>query len=345
MLARAFILAAGLGTRLRPLSLHRPKPLVPICGVTPLEQALALCKARGLASVVVNAHHLAAQIQVACERAEGLRIHVQVERPEILGTGGGLRFARDRLDRRFAVLNADVLCDAPLEALLADCDLEDVLASMLLRRDVAAERYGIVAADARGRVVRLSAVARLEGAEPVHADTHFTGIHALRREALDRVPETGFACIVRSAYATLVPEGRVRARVHAGSWVDLGDPAACLDANLAALAGRLALPLDPWERVGVGLRRVDGEPHPVGDPGRCDLHPGVRLGAPCWVGPGAAVGADAELGPGTVIGAGARVGAGARLVRSVVWDGCSVPPGAQLDRAIVHDGGVLVLPG
>jgi len=340
--ASAFVLAAGFGTRLRPLSLARPKPLVPVCGVTVLEQALALCARHRLGEVVVNAHHLAEQVAAFCEAFQGLAIRVQCERPAILGTGGGLQAAREGLAERFAVVNGDTLCDGDLTALLADCAEPGVEASMLLFRSDEAARHGVVALDREGRVVRLTSLARLAGATPVAADTFFTGVHALRRTALERVPREGFACVVRSAYATLVPEGRVRGRVHPGSWLDIGDPASYLGACLAALGGDLPLPVDPWSRVGWGLRLAGGEARAVGDAGTCDLHPTAALRAPCWIGPGATVEAGAVVGPGAVVGQGASVGRGARVLGTVVWDGCAVDAGAALAGAVVHDAGVLL---
>ena len=337
MAAGAFVLAAGFGTRMRPLTQHRPKPLMPVCGVTVLEQSLALCRRHGIAEVVVNAHHLAPQIEAFCEAFAGMRLHVQVERPEILGTGGGLKAAEGRLAERFAVVNGDVLCDGDLGALLADCALPGVEASLLLRRAPDAARHGVVALDGAGRVARLTSLARLEGVLPVAEDTHFTGIHALRSSALVHVPAATFACIVRTAYVQLVPRGGVRGRLHPGTWLDVGEPRAYLDACRAALDGVLPLPLDPWQRVGWGLRGEAG----VGDRAACDLHPSARFVGPCWVGRGAVVEEGAVVGPHAVVGQGARVGRGARLAGSVVWDGCAVEPGVALAGAVVHDGGVL----
>jgi len=339
--AQAFILAAGLGTRMRPLTLHRPKPLVPVCGVTVLEQALALCLQHGLRSVIVNAHHLAEQVVDFCARIVDLDIHVQVERPEILGTGGGLRLAMPRLADPFAVVNGDVLCDGDLSRLLQLCRAPGMQASMLLRRAEDAGLHGIVALDEQGRVVQLTSLARMQGGQPVSRDTHFTGIHALRRAALQRVPAQGFACIVRSAYQDLVPVGQVAGLVHPGTWLDVGNPRAYLDASAAVLDGLIQLPLDPWSRVGLGLRRVGGELRREGQEQLCDLHPQARLVAPCWVGRGATIEAGAVLGPHAVVGAGCRVGAGARLESCELWDGCELPPGTRLQRAVVYDGGIL----
>ncbi len=337
MAARAFVLAAGLGTRLRPLTAFRPKPLLPVCGVTPLEQALALCARHGIHDVVVNAHHLAGQIEAFAERQASVRVRVRVERPRILGTGGGLRAAQTALDDPFAVVNGDVLCDADLGALLALAAEDGVDAVLLLRRSPDAARLGVVAADARGVVARLADVARIEGAT-VPEDTHFTGIHALRRSVLRLVPP-GEACIVRTAYRALVPMGRIRALLHPGAWVDIGSPAAYLEASLDVLAGRLPLPVDP-RPLAAAWAGTDGT---AGGDGTCDVSPDAVLRPPFWIGRGARVDAGAVVGPWAVVGGGGRVHAGTRLVRSVAWDGVDVPAGAVLERAVVHDGGVLVV--
>ena len=311
---------------------------MPVCGVTVLEQALVLCRQHGIRSAVVNAHYLPDAIQRFCGGYRAMDVHVQVEAPDILGTGGGLQAARERLGDPFAVVNGDVLCDGDLGALLSGCEQPDIEACMLLRRADDAGQHGIVAVDGRGLVARLTSLARMEGVEPVAQDTHFTGIHALRLSALDRVPAEGFACIVRSAYIELIPAGRVAGRVHPGTWLDVGNPAAYLDANAAVLDGTVDLPLDPWVRAAWGCR-ADGEP--VGSRTRCDVHPSVRMDAPSWVGPGAAIDADVVLGPHVVVGQRARIGRGARLERTVVWDGCEVPAGVELRNCVVHDGGVL----
>jgi mannose-1-phosphate guanylyltransferase len=281
MRASAFVLAAGFGTRLRPLTEHRPKPLVPVCGVTVLEQALGLCAQHGIDSAVVNAHHLAPAIERWCERYEGIRVRVQVEAPEILGTGGGLQLARPLLADPFAVVNGDVLCDGDLSALLEACRSPDCSAAMLLRRADDAAVHGIVAIDPAGRVV------------------------------------------------------------HPGTWLDVGNPSAYLDANRAVMDGTVRLPLDPWERAAHGLREVGGGLCLVGSSSGCDLAASSRLDGPCWIGEGAVIERDAWIGPHTVVGPGARVGVGARLADCVVWDGCTVPAGARLEGCVVHDGGVL----
>lgn len=291
----AFLLAAGLGTRLRPLTLVRPKPLLPVCGVPMLDHALAQVRAHGHRSVMVNAHHLWQQVASWAVRNE---VEVQVELPAILGTGGGLRAAMDRLDPRgVVVVNADVLSDVDLSALYAAMPAEG--GALALRAMDPGAKITAVEADERGMVRRIQGL--VEGV-PTVPGTHFTGVYALTGAALARVPDPrvhGESCIKLSLYGRLAEEGRLGSIVHRGAWVDIGEPAAYLDANLDALDGRLRLPIDPWTR---GARGPGGS----------------------WVGENAQVQGIVNR---SIIGAGAVIPPDAELQDCVVWDGLQVPPG------------------
>lgn len=326
----AFVLAAGLGTRLRPLTGYHPKPLVPVCGVPLLAYSLALCARHGLREVVVNAHWLADQIEAWSGEREGVRVTVSTELPDVLGTGGGLKRVEAELAPTFVVLNGDVLHDVDLGALLRAVPPGG--AAMALRRDPEnAPKYGIVAADAEHTVVELTTVARAEAEGAVDRATHFTGIHAMSRTALGQIPD-GFACVIRTAYRAMVPDRRVGAIRYDGVWLDAGDPEQYLDANLEVLSGRVALALDPFVRAAyarTGDRRVTGDPAVID---------GVTVEGPVWIGPGARLGRGAVL-DGVVVGAGASVAAGAVLRQTVIWDGQAAD--GQLSRAIVFPGGVL----
>jgi NDP-sugar pyrophosphorylase family protein len=313
----AFVLAAGFGTRLRPLTELRPKPLVPVCGVPLIDYSLALCAKHGLTDVVVNAHWLADQVEALAGRREGVNVTVVTELPEILGTGGGLKAVRTQLAERFVVLNGDVLHEVDLAALLAAVPVGG--GALALRHDPEqAPVYGIVAMDATDTIVELRHYASAQPDGDVERTTHFTGIHGVHQGALDRVPD-GFACIVRTAYTELVPQRGVRGTRYVGPWLDTGDPRTYLDTNLAVLRGELQTTLDPWPRA-AHARRADGREHGVS---------GARLVGPAWVGPGAKV--DGAVLDEVVVGHGATIAAGACLTRCVVWDGVSVPAGDYSD--------------
>jgi len=321
---------------MRPLTDRRPKPLVPLCGVPLLDQSVALLKAHGHHSAVVNAHYLSDAI-VEWAGSQDMDLHVSIEEPAILGTGGGLVAARDYLDDQFVVVNGDVACDVDLGALSGALS-GDVAACMALRPQRAGERYGIVAFDGAGFVVDLVGLANNPAQGEVERGCHFSGIHALTQEALDRVPPDTEACIVRTAYTELVSARRVASSVHHGLWLDLGNPARYFAANMAALSGAISLPLDPFTQAAWAIR-ADGTVVEGGwAPGA-----GVNVKGPVWVGEDVEIGAGSQIGPEVVLGRGARIGAQARLERCVVFDGADIEDGAVLQDVIVHDEGVLEL--
>ncbi|NCG17617.1 MAG: NTP transferase domain-containing protein [Rhodobacterales bacterium] len=311
----AFILAAGFGTRLRPLTQRVPKPLVPVCGVPLLSWSLALCAQHGLNRVVVNGHWLADELAPWAGEHEGVHVTLSIETPDILGTGGGLKKVAHLLADKFVVLNGDVLHRIDLTALLGA--IPDGGGAMALRRDPEnAPKYGIVAADETGTVVQLTSLAVATAEGSVARDTHFTGIHALDRQALDRVPD-GFACIVRTAYVQLVAERSVGATLATGPWLDCGDPVAYLETNLAVLRGEVRGAINPFERAAYGRTAAGVE---FGDP---QLVRDVDVKGAVWIGTGAQIAPGVVLHD-TVIGAGAIVGPSARLTECVVWDNATL---------------------
>ena len=324
----AFLLAAGFGTRLRPLTERRPKPLVPVCGVAMLDYVVAHCGRYGFDRVIVNAHYLPESVQSWAESQQsGVEVHVSVELPEILGTGGGLKRVSSLLADSVVVLNGDVLCDVNLQHIQEA--IPEGGAVMVLRPDArdAEEKYGIVATDSEHRVVDLKKMAVTEPVGATRWDSHFTGIHGLQRTVLDRVPE-GFGCIVRTAYLELVPERNLVAIWHDGIWLDVGDPQAYLETNLAVLRGAVTLDLDPMERAAWWTRSGDG---------RTDWGPNVFGSA--WVGEGVRCSDDVVLRD-VVLGAYSQVSPGTELEECVVWDGARVPEG-KWKGCIFYDNEVL----
>jgi len=307
---RAMILAAGYGTRLGTLSDERPKVLLPMCDVPLIHYPLALCRAAGIAEAVVNLHHKGELIErdLGDGRAVGLAIRYSRE-PVILGTGGGVLKAAPLLGpETFVVLNGKVVLDLDLKAAIAWHRARGALATMVVRPDPEAERWGAIDVAEDGRIRGLLG----RGAHM------FTGIHVIEPELLARIPP-GEQCIIRTAYLSALKDGApLYAYVAAGTFGEHSTPARYLEGNLALLAGApLAYPPGP-------LRGVDP---------RAVIAPDAQLVGPLRIGPGAHIGAGAVVGPGVVVGHDATVAPGTRLVRSVVWDGAAVE--GDLERAIV----------
>lgn len=229
---KAFILAAGVGSRLKPLTDETPKALIPVGGVPLLERVLLRLKAAGARSFVVNAHHHAQKTADFCaelSRRHGVPVAVSREDDLLLDTGGGLKKAAALLRGRdpFFIHNADVVTDVDLKALMSEHRESGALATLSTRaRDV--DRAFLF--DARGRLAghddRASGrTTWAKGAVPGAVRLGFDGIHAVSPELLDRLTETGAFSIVK-AYLRLAAAGaEVRAfRADRWTWHDAGTP-------------------------------------------------------------------------------------------------------------------------
>jgi mannose-1-phosphate guanylyltransferase len=307
---RAMILAAGLGTRLGTISDERPKVLLPMCDRPLIRYAAALVHAAGIREVVVNLHHKGELVAAELGDGTAAGVHVAYSRePVILGTGGGLKHAAPLLgDEAFVVVNGKVVIDLDLAAVIAAHRASGALATMVVRPDPEATRWGAIAVGDDGRVRGI-----------LGPGGHmFTGVHLLEPELLARVPD-GEQCIIRTAYQGALRDGApVHAFVQTGYFAEHSTPARYLEGNVALLRGA----------------HVAAVPGPLtGVDAAAAVAAGAQLRAPVRIGPRARIGRGAIVGPAVVVGHDAEVAAGATLRECVVWDGARAE--GTLTRAIV----------
>lgn len=241
---RAMILAAGLGTRLRPLTDRTPKSLLPIAGRPILVWNLLLLKRHGITDVIINLHHLGEQIVQAL--GDGSRLGLRVaysHEPEIQGTGGGIRQAAPFLrDGPFLVLNGDTLSQCDLTGLIAAHRAGKALATLALREDPAAATWGPVTVDAGSRILQINGKPPLAPqAKPLPAPCMFAGIHVMEPDILDAIlPGPGS---IIDVYHALLGNGQVlRGCRMNGYWSDIGTRERYEQAERDAAEGRLAIP-------------------------------------------------------------------------------------------------------
>jgi NDP-sugar pyrophosphorylase family protein len=318
---RAMILAAGLGTRLRPLTEQIPKPLLPVANRPLLEYTLALLAGAGVREAVVNAHHLPDQLEEGLRALDssGIAVHVSRER-RILGTAGGLKKAEAFLSSEtFLLLNGDFLVDIDLKRVLDFHRQQGATATMVLMPD---ETSGVLGVDPDGAIRRFIAP-RAAGEPRERLSCGFTGIHVLEPEIFRLIPAGKPWEINRQVYPELIARGRrICGFVHRGYWREAGNPAGYLAANREVVGGRGGAIVP---RPGAGAPTLDG----------------AACSPPMLAGRGVRVGAGVEIGPETVVGPEARIGDGARIRRSVILEGTDVPAGADLDGEILFPGGRL----
>jgi mannose-1-phosphate guanylyltransferase len=336
---KAMVLCAGFGTRLRPLTDKVPKPLVPLCGVPLLRYNFALLQNAGFNEIVINTHHLGAEMekgarQIATEL--GLGLQVSREEKHILGTGGGVKRAQAMLgNETFLVMNGDMIFDLDLPSAIEAHRKAQATATMVLAPYPRGATYGAVEVDKEFNVRRIAG--RGAPVAPGLTRMHFTGVHVLEPAMLSRLPPEGESDINRTAYVRLIHDGaKVHGFLQRGYWGDLGASRSLLKAHLDVLEGRV-----PLERF-----------RPGADPlaSAVEVSPGVRvhpsaqidaqavLSGPLLVLQDARIAAGARIGPDVVLGARVRVDAGAQLERAVVWDGTHIGPGERVVDQIAAPG-------
>lgn len=315
---RALVLAAGLGTRLRPLTDHVPKPLLPVAGVPILGHTLAQLAALGCEAAAVNLHYLGDQIRNRFGESHAGMPLTWSEEPELLGTLGALDPLRDFFAPADLVLliNGDSLCRWPLKRLVRQHLAGDAAATLLLTsRPDPAQFGGGVGIDRSGNVLSFRP-GEPERGEVVRRHV-FAGAHVFSPDLIARVGP-GFADIVRDLYRPMLAEGaKIRAVVSTGPWHDMGTPQRFLDGVLEW--ARASWPERLWRRSWISPEASLGSGCRVR---RSSIEAGARVGE----------GARVES---SVLLPGARIGKGSVVREVIVGFGASIPPGAWVERRIV----------
>jgi NDP-sugar pyrophosphorylase family protein len=222
------VLAAGFGTRLRPLTLTVPKPLIPVADRPFLEHLLDLLRAGGIREVVINLHHLGDSIErhVGDGARFGLAVRYSRE-PTILDTGGGIKAAEPLLGGEpFLVANADSLLELSLRELWEFHRAHGGIATLALRADPDASRYGLVEVDESDRVRRI--VGRPEGVTSGELrGLMFPGLHVLEPAIFAHMDAGGAFSITRTTYPALIEKGlAVFGYETAARWINIDTPGA-----------------------------------------------------------------------------------------------------------------------
>ncbi|MFZ5826206.1 MAG: sugar phosphate nucleotidyltransferase [Bacillota bacterium] len=370
----AVIMAGGEGSRLRPLTCDRPKPLVEICNRPVLAYILDLLAEHGFREVFLTLGYRPDKIKRTFgDRYRNLNLHYVVEETP-LGTAGGVAALRERLDQTFLVISGDALTDIHLGDLLRFHREARAVGTLALKRVESPLEYGVVMTDRRGRIRRFL---EKPGWGEVFSDTVNTGIYVLEPAVLAGVPSGRMYDFSQHLFPALLEAGApLYATVVDGYWCDIGETDTYLQANLDLLGGRLAFK-PPGMEVVQGVW-VEGEvPHGITVDGPaligpgCRLAPGTSLEAGVVLGPGtvtgpgsiirrAVTGAGVSLGAeaalvgavaceaarleeragafeGAVLGPGAVLGAGATAAPGVrIWQGVEVAPGARVETTLVQ---------
>lgn len=313
---QAMVLAAGFGTRLRPLTDEKAKPACPVAGRPLLHYPLSRLADLGVNKIVINTHHLPETISAALlTKPAGIEKITLLHEPVILGTGGGLKNARDHLESDFFLLiNGDTICDADLAFAIEQHKRNMPLATLVLLDDPRIDQYGAVETNDNGEVTDLAGLRR----QPGQKKGLFVGIHVISRDIFSHFPAQANFCLVRDVYLPLLDRlpGSVQAVYGTGRFHDLGTPASYLAANWAILNDH-----GPFRFVSEGLQEI--RPGIWLSP-KAKVHPEAKLEPPVLVGPGATIEARVKLGPQAIVGANAHLLAGVHCRSTVIWDDATI---------------------
>jgi mannose-1-phosphate guanylyltransferase len=305
----AIILVGGQGTRLRPLTIGIPKPLLPSAGVPFIVHQLAKAAAAGITRVVMATAYRAEMFADVLGDGSAFGLEIDYVHEEVpLGTGGGIRNAAGTLrsgpDDPVVVLNSDILSGHDLRAQLDAHEKADAAVTLHLVEVPDPARFGCVPTDSGGRVTAFLEKARNPVTSQVNA-----GCYVFRRRVIDQMPAGLVLSVERETFPSLIASGEVvMGYVDTSYWLDVGTPEAFIRGSCDLVLGNLA---------------SAALPGPCGD--------ALLL-------PGAAAAPGARLSGGSVAGAGCVIGPGARLDGTVLFDGVTVGEGAVLTASVVGSG-------
>jgi mannose-1-phosphate guanylyltransferase len=318
----AVILVGGLGTRLRPLTLSAPKPMLPTAGVPFLTHLIARIRDAGIDHVVLGTSYRA---EVFSDHfGDGAALGVELEyvvETEPLGTGGGIRNVASRLRGENAMIfNGDVLSGVDLRALLATHRDTAADVTLYLTKVDDPRAFGCVPTDPDGRVTAFCE----KDPNPV-TDQINAGAYVFRRDIVDTIPTGRAVSVERETFPGLLADGvRICGHVDSTYWRDLGRPSDFVAGSadlVLGLAPSPALPGPTGQALVLEGAEVDAS---------AVLRGGTTVGAGCVIGP------DAVL-DGTVLFDGARIGAGASVTRSAIGFGAVVGEHAVLNDVVIGD--------
>jgi mannose-1-phosphate guanylyltransferase len=324
---KAILLAGGQGTRLRPLTLNTPKPIVPVFGRPFLRYQIdRILQVPEIDEVILSLNYQPERIEQVFGdgRDFGIRIRYVVE-PEPLGTAGGIKFASRGVTDTVVVFNGDVLTEIDLAAVVARHRAQAATATIVLTPVDNPTAYGLVETDAQGNVQRF-----VEKPDPaqITTDRINAGIYVLEPKTFDRIPDGVSWSIERKYFPSLVERGEVfTAFDYTGYWIDIGTPEKYTQVHQDILSGRFNAA--PFTTSSADRRLVAADAR---------LGSGARVIGPAFVDADVTIDEGATVGPNVVVGRGCHIAANAVVESTILWSECHIGASAVVRGAALGHG-------
>jgi len=320
---KAILLAGGKGTRLRPLTIHTPKPIVPIFNRPFLHYQIDLVKqVPEIDEVILSLNYQPRRIEEIFGDGSdvGIKIRYVVE-PVPLGTAGAIKYAGDQLTESVVVFNGDVLTQVDLAAVLRLHRERRAKATIVLTPVDNPSAYGLVETDPDGNIRRF-----LEKPKPEEITTNHinAGIYVLEPDTFDRIPSDVSWSIERSFFPSLIERGETFvAYVYNGYWIDIGTPEKYMQVHRDIMDGRFeAVPFK-----GLANRTCVAE--------AARLEEGATVDGPCFIDEGVLVKAGARIGPYSVLGRQCQIEEDARVDGAIIWQNGRIGRDAVIEAAVL----------
>lgn len=321
---KAILLAGGKGTRLRPLTIHTPKPIVPIFGRPFLHYQIDLLKqVPEIDEVILSLNYQPRRIEEMFGQGDevGIKIRYVVE-PAPLGTAGAVRYAGESLEESVVVFNGDVLTEVDLAAVLRLHRERRAKATIVLTPVENPTAYGLVETEPDGAVRRFL---EKPSADEITCDTINAGIYILEPDTLDRIPRETPWSIERSYFPSLIDRRETFvAYVYSGYWIDIGTPEKYRQVHRDIMNGRYTAP--PFDNGSARGAWVAPDVR---------VEDGAQLEGPCFVDAGSIVKAGARVRPYTVLGRQCQVEEDADIDAAIIWANSRVGREAHIRGAIL----------
>jgi len=320
---KAFILAAGIGNRLRPLTLKLPKPMIPLVNKPVIAHTLDNLKKHNINSVVMNLHFMADTISSYFGDGHNIGMDINYSKEEnLLGTAGGLKKCKKYFDSTFVVLSGDNLCDIDITSVVEFHKRKRSLATMVLKEVDAKYEYGIAISD---KYNRITSFVEKPTWSSVFSNTVNTGIYVFEPEIFKYIPD-GFYDFGKDLWPKLLKmKKNIYSYIMNGYWTDIGSISEYQNGTKAALEGIVRINID-----GKSLKQTDVI---VGKNTVIDKT--AKFIGKIVIGKNCNIGKNVFIDNGTVIGNNVTIKDGSIIKESIIWDNVSIGKNVSLNSTIV----------
>jgi mannose-1-phosphate guanylyltransferase len=319
---KGFILAAGFGQRMRPMTQTLPKPCLPVGNLPLIAYAIKLLARHGIEQIAINTHHLGDKIQEMVGDGSSYGVQIQYSHEQdILGTGGALKKMESFLDETFVVVNSDIIIELDLNAVVEKHREHGAIATMVLRHDPRQDDLGLIEITDSGRIGKILSHGKCD--EPL-TPYMFTGVHVMEPRFLQYIPSGVQTCVNRYAYTKAINnDERLWSFVTDAYWRDLGSPQTYLAGNFEALDKKMGLSYaDPLGGFALAPTKNVTEVIRMGE--NVELGENVRLIPPLIIGDHTKIGDQSVVGPHCVIGPKVTIAKNAHISNCVLMSGSKI---------------------